>query len=511
MDKFAKSLTAELNSVTTTTENGALAYATSGHNLLDMNFKLSSYRAYNVPDDIVKDFIKAWAENPRLAVKFLFFAGDVRQGAGERKVFRACLHWLAKVRPDWTKALLPLVAEYNRWDSLLAVLWDTPVSDAAIALLHKQLLADQQAMREGKPVSLCAKWLPSINTSSRRVRRTARLLAKAWGMSERQYRKALAALRDYLNVTEVRTSANQWSSIDYAAVPSQANIRYRNAFLRHDEERRRQYLGALEKGDTKINASVTAPHEIVQAYRYHDWYVCGGLGQRDASLEALWKALPDYVQGDNSSIAVVDSSGSMFKDMHPAPCDVATGLGIYFAEHLSGAFKGKYITFSSRPQLVDVGKVDSLHEKLLIADEYAEISNTNIKAVFDLILRTAIDNSLPQDELPRNIIIFSDMEFDYCAEPQDPDAQKVLFEVIAQKYAEAGYKLPRLVFWNICGRTNGIPLQRNENGVALMSGFSTALVQMALRGTLDPFALLLETLNAPRYDKIDKALDSVVA
>ena len=503
MENFADGLKNELDNCLTLTENGAIAYETSGHQLLDMNFKLTSYR--NLSTQAIKDdFAKAYAENPLLAVKFLFFAGDVRGGAGERRVFQTCLRWLAKTRPDWARALLPLVAEYNRWDSLL-VLLDTPVEADAVALLHTQLQADQKAMAEGKPASLCAKWLPSVNTSAGKTRRLARRLATAWGMSEKQYRQALSALRNHLNVTEVRATANDWVNIDYSAVPSQANLRYKDAFLKHDQERRLQYLQALENGEATINASVTAPHEIVRAYR-------NGNMNLDASLEAIWKALPDYVQGDSSSIAVVDGSGSMtcrIAQGSLTASDVATGLGLYFAERLQGAFKDKYITFSRRPRLVDFSKATSLCEKIKVADSYDECANTNIEAVFNLILKTAVDSGLKQSELPKNVVIFSDMEFDHCAEPCEEGAQRTLFGTIAQRYKDHGYTLPRLVFWNINSRTNAVPLKQNENGVALLSGFSTAIVKMALSGTLDPFALLLETLNAPRYAHVETALTSV--
>ncbi len=503
MEKFANAIKEELDNGLTFTENGALAYRTTGRKLLDMNFKLSSYR--NIREtEIEKDFAKVFAENPRLAVKFLFFAGDVRGGAGERRVFRTCLRWLAKTRPDWAQAVLPLVAEYNRWDSLLDVL-DTPVEGKAVELLHRQLMADQKAMQEGKPASLCAKWLPSVNTSSLQARKTAQRLAKAWEMTEKQYRKSLSALRNYLGVTEVHMTANEWTEIDYPSVPSLANVRYRNAFLKHDTERRLQYLQELENGEATINASVTAPHEIVHAYRNSEMNL-------DASLEALWKALPDYVRGDSSSIAVVDGSGSMESTVgntNLTASDVATGLGLYFAERLQGAFKDKYITFSENPQLADFSHAKSLCEKIRVAEGYNECANTNIEAVFNLILNTAVDNNLRQDELPKNVVIFSDMEFDGCAEPYGEDAQKTLFENISREYEMQGYKLPRLVFWNINSRRHAVPLRENENGVALLSGFSPALVKMTLSGTLDPFALLLETLNAPRYTPVETALDSV--
>ena len=192
--------------------------------------------------------------------------------------------------------------------------------------------------------------------------------------------------------------------------------------------------------------------------------------------------------------------------------DVANALAIYFAEHSSGEFKDKYITFSERPQLVDFSKADSLHDKLQIALTYDECANTNIEKVFDLILTTAIKHNMRQEDMPKNILIISDMEFDSCATSGDSDIwsrnrpNQRLFEIIAQRYADAGYQLPRLVFWNVNSRTGTIPVKENELGVALVSGFSVNIVKMVMSNKLDPYECLLETLNSERYAPIEKAL-----
>ena len=192
--------------------------------------------------------------------------------------------------------------------------------------------------------------------------------------------------------------------------------------------------------------------------------------------------------------------------------DVANALAIYFAEHSSGEFKDKYITFSERPQLVDFSKADSLHDKLQIALTYDECANTNIEKVFDLILTTAIKHNMRKEDMPKNILIISDMEFDSCATSGDSDIwsrnrpNQRLFEIIAQRYADAGYQLPRLVFWNVNSRTGTIPVKENELGVALVSGFSVNIVKMVMSNKLDPYECLLETLNSERYAPIEKAL-----
>ena len=312
-------------------------------------------------------------------------------------------------------------------------------------------------------------------------------------------------------------SAKQWDEIKYEAVPSRANLIYNKAFLRNDEERRRAYLESLAKGETKINAGTLFPHEIVHKYGNSGWNT---ITECNETLEQLWKALPDTVNGNGNTIVVADGSGSMTCGVDPhssvTALDVANALAIYFAEHSSGQFKDKYITFSNRPQLVDFSKAKNLREKLLIAKQHNEMANTNIEAVFNLILTTAVNNHLKQEDMPQNILIISDMEFDSCAtcdsqtgywSRKRPDSR--LFNVIRQKYEAAGYKLPRLVFWNVNSRTGTIPVKENDLGVALVSGFSQNVASMVMSGKLDPYECLMETLNSKRYDPIAKALEGI--
>ena len=336
------------------------------------------------------------------------------------------------------------------------------------------------------------------------------MICKALGLTEREYRKALSAFRKYLDVVEVKMSDKQWNEIKYEAVPSRANLIYNSAFLRNDEARRREYLSKLEKGETKINASTLFPHDIVHKYGIRASWGSGSLRVKDATIEALWKALPDTVQGCGNTIVVADGSGSMNCTVDPhskvTALEVANALAIYFAERSSGQFKDKYITFSHKPQLVDFSNCNTLHAKLQKALQHNEVADTNIEAVFDLILTTAIKNKMSQDELPQNILIISDMEFNSATGYYRPNQR--LFDVMAQKYAAAGYKLPRLVFWNVNSRTGTIPVKENELGVALVSGFSVNVAKMVMSGNTDPFECLLEVLNSDRYAPVEKALIS---
>lgn len=353
-------------------------------------------------------------------------------------------------------------------------------------------------MNQHNNISLLAKWMASCNASSKETRRYAHILRNGLGMTERDYRKMLSALRKYIDVVEVKMSGKRWEEIKYENVPSRANLIYNDAFLRNDEDRRRQFLSRLEKGETKINAGTLYPHDIVHKY--------GGGNSVDQTLEGLWKALPDTVKGNGNTIVVADGSGSMTSTIgntSVSALSVANALAIYFAERSSGEFKNKYITFSERPQLVNLAGGKTLRDKIRIARQHSEVANTNIEAVFDLILNTAVRFGMKQEDIPANILIISDMEFDgraVCGESTR----------IERKYTNAGYKLPRLVFWNVNSRTSTIPVIQNDMGVALVSGFSVNIVDMVMSGELDPYKCLLKVLFSERYNPVGDALKEVL-
>ena len=512
MNAVKQTLNNEMN--VSISENGAVGYRTTGKELLDLNFAIASLRKMS-DYEVAKRFKKAFCEDKLLAMKWLFYARDVRGGVGERRLFRVVLADLVKSNPEMVIPVINLIPEYGRYDDLWCLLDNKESEKVIYQIVDNQLKSDWENMNAKKPISILAKWMPSINASAEKTKENGKKLCKALHMTEREYRKALSKLRKYLDVVEVKMSDKNWSEIKYEAVPSRANLIYNSAFLRNDEARRREYLGKLEKGETKINASTLFPHDIV-----HKYMVSGGwsssLKKMDATIEALWKALPNTVNDCGNTIVVADGSGSMTSRVDNnsgvTALEVANALAIYFAERSSGQFKDKYITFSANPQFVDFSKAKSLHGKLQTALAHNEVANTNIEKVFDLILTTAVNNKMRQSDLPKNILIISDMEFDSCATCGASRGYgvnkptKKLFDVIAQRYARAGYKIPRLVFWNVNSRTGTIPVKENDLGVALVSGFSVNIAKMVMSNKTDPFECLLETLNSERYAPIEAAL-----
>lgn len=507
------------------TENGAVGYRTTLHPLVDLNFMVSSLRNRD-EEFIVKEFIKAYYESPRYAVKWLFFLRDILEGMGERRTFRICMKYLAESHVEIAKSVMPLIPEYGRYDDLL-VLLDTDLCNDVSRFMKKQLEMDLIAMKEEKPISLLAKWLPGINTSSQEARKCARLLANKFGMSEREYRKTLSALRAYGNVVEVKMSASKWAAIEYEKVPAKANLKYDAAFLKHDIERRREYLFKVFMSDAKLNGKGIMPYEVVHRFLKRNYYN-RSLLKDDVLAELMWENIVKQgFQNDwgfDDCIVVADGSGSMYTNASGSTSvmaiEICNSLAIYFAEQLKGVFHNKAITFSAHPQFIDLEKGQSLKEKLEIMLAHNEVANTNIEAVFDMLLNMAISNEVLPEELPKQVLIISDMEFDAASSPvvwsnRNEKWEKftpMLFETIGERYKRAGYKVPGLIFWNVCGRTDTIPQVNNEEGICLLSGFSQNAMKIAVnREKKDPYESLVQVLDGPRYDVVEKAIAGLVA
>lgn len=391
------------------TENGATTYSSSLSKNLDFFALGGAIRKWD-SEDIQKLFAEAYYEDKETALRNLAHLRNIRDGGlGERKAFRESLKFLAESKKN-RNMLLKLV-DYmpvlGRWDDviyLFDITKDLKLKKAIAQKIRQQFESDMEKVRHGSgQVSLLAKWMPSVNTSSKHTRQVARDLIKyMWGKHspsfERNYRKQLAAIRDYLNVIEVRLSAKEYDKINYSHVPSIASIKYRTAFYRNDAKRYQEYLDRLTEGRAKVNASVTYPYQIVEAYMKER-------GGENTLLEEAWKALPDYI-GDNDerAIVVADTSGSMTG----TPMNVAISLAIYCAQRLQGAFRGRYISFSETPTLNVVYDTASLYRNIEHVYRTDWGMNTDINRVFQLILQTAVRNNVRPEDMPNKIIIISD-------------------------------------------------------------------------------------------------------
>lgn len=479
-----------------TTENGAKGFKTTGSKLVDLNFRIPSFRRYgNIPFDL---FQLSYEQEANLTLRWLLYLRDIKQGCGERDSFRKFLTYLCDHNPViGSKFLKEFVkGDYGRWDDVIEIYFSTKskeIKHDIKNILSEQLFRDMDALHP----SLLAKWLPSESSKNLVTRQRARKLAtEVFGCSSRVYRKTLSSLRKYVAPTEVFTSAGKWEEVLYQDVPSKANLKYKSAFLKHDYDRRMSYLDDVASNKVKINANSMFLHDIVLAY--------SNSYEPNITLEALWKNQEKPINFADT-LVVHDSSGSMAQYVSESSnltaSIIASALTIYCAENNTGIYHNKFLTFSSKPRCVSFPEQSNLFEKLSqLRSMHENFFSTNIEAVFDLILSTAVKNKAKTDEIPTNILIISDMEFDEAVQ----NSESTLFEHISKKFKEAGYKLPKLIFWNVCSRTNTIPMVANEEGVILLSGFSKNLLTMVMSSELDPYKALVKMLNSKRYSCIDK-------
>ena len=454
------------------TTNGMKARKGSANALVDLFYKIGASRGKN----ITGDFTAAYVQNSDIALRIAQWARDVRGGAGERQLFRDILVHLEKRDPDAALALLKKVPEVGRWDDIF-VFTSPALKSAAYTMLG-------DALRAGN--GLAAKWTP-------RKGKVANEIRAFFGMTPKQYRKSLVALT---KVVETQMCSNDWDNINFSHVPSQAARIYRKAFHRHTPMFA-EYVAKLASGDktVKVNADAIFPHDVIKGLAH-------GHRKLDRTetdhIKAQWDALPNYV-GDASILPLVDVSGSMTcpagKNTDVRCLDVAVGLGLYLADKNKGVFKDTFLTFSSKPELVTlkgdiVQKVDQMSKS-----DWG--MSTDLHAAMNKILSVAVKGKVPQSDMPKMLLILSDMQFNACV-----SFDNSAMEMIERKFEAAGYTVPQIVFWNLNSHDN-VPVKADKSGAALVSGFSPSIVKALLSADMDQFTpegIMVRTVMVPRYD-----------
>lgn len=505
------------NNVKTTTENGAVAYATSGNKLLDFFYKVSSFRKNPVDYSL---FDEAYYQDKAMALRFLLFLRDVREGMGERDTFRKLLLHLTEIDTQIADKFLYIIdlSKYGRWDDyiyLFATTKDENLKRYITAILKKTFNDDWNHYINGEPYSLLAKWMPSINTSSKKTVAVGNELRKYFRMSPSQYRKTLSKLRKGLDVLEVKLSSNKWDKVDYSHVPSLANIKYKDSFIRHDVDRRTKYLNDVACGKKKINANSMFLYDIIHAYEKDVDFEGYCMLPIDDTLENLW-ASQKKPKTFADTLVVRDGSGSMALRVskNVSAMEIGDSIALYCAKNNTGVFKDKIMAFSDNPKMVTVN-CSTLHDNIEKLMKNTECSTTNVESVFDLILKTAKKCNATQADMPKNVLVISDMQFNaamcdkdafgFPLRNQNVQEDDTLFENIKKKYNACGYELPKLIFWNVSRYSDGtVPIQSSKNGVILLSGFSKELVDMVCCSDLDPYKALCRQLNKPRYDVVEE-------
>ena len=486
------------------TENGAITYKSTMSAVYDMFAFGGAYRKRS-DQDCEELFRAAFKEDSELAAKCLFYLRDCRGGQGERRFFRVAFKELAWLDPDFAYQLLEKIPEYGRWDDLIYAADGTVLWHDAMMLVARQLNLDLKS----KTPSLLAKWMPSENASSLETKKMAASIRKSLQLTHKQYRKMLSVLRKRINIVERLMSEGRWDEIEFDKIPSKAGLIYKNAFARRDIIARK-YEEFAKSADTTVNADTLYPYEIVAKAlkNYSPWSGRGmKMSETDrAMLQKYWDNQIDYLNGEPASMmCVVDTSGSMTGREASAPINVAISLGIYCAERMTGPFAGHYISFASRPQLIKVEGRDIVDKCYNIAKTNL-VDDTNLEAVFNLMLNTAL-TSKPED-VPKTVVIISDMEINQATNmgwyvDAETSMAKVMsaMETIKAKWTAAGIPCPKLVYWNVRAGHNNI-LDRGPD-VSFVSGCSPVIFEQVIKG-VSGYDLMLDKLNSERYASITR-------
>lgn len=476
------------------TWNGEDAHVTTSNHCLDLFARAGSLRG---AEKEVKQILisEAMVENRDIAMKLLFYIRDIRGGYGERDTFTEMFRFLGNVRPSAVHQNLWAVLEFGRAKDLYCLI-GTVSEDYMWEFIKNQFELDLKNMEAGKSISLLAKWLATPDASSSTTKELGKLTAKKLGYNYktmRKYKKKLRALRKYLDLPEAKMCAGQWDSIEYSKCASRFMLKNRKAIERHDKERYDQYIADVMSGREKMNAGTLMPHDIIQKVWNNDY---------TNDLEAMWKSLPDMNSGN--ALVICDTSGSMFWEESKGggvyPGVVAFALAMYLAERNKGDFKNLFMTFSSCPKFVEI-KGETLPLKFSTIQNADVGGSTNLEAAFELVLNTAIKGKMKSEDLPKTLIIISDMQIN-CVNGLAGD-RMLFYDKMVKRFEEAGYKMPHVVFWNVNAQNATFHANLDSKGVSMVSGFSPNVMKQVLECIgKTPYELMMDIVNSERYKDI---------
>ena len=488
----------------TYTENGARAKNTSGDACLDLFSTGGSLRDSDLSRK-QRLLMDAFNEDALTATRILFYLRDIRGGLGERDTFRQMITHLANKHPDVISKNLWAIPFYGRFDDLYALI-STPCEEDMWKFMRAQFENDWDCYLDDAPISLMAKWIRCGNESSKKSRARGILTANKLGFTVYEFKRKIARLRKYLDVVESKMSTNRWDEINYSHVPSRAGVIYRNAFNKHDALRYQEFISKVSKGEAKINTSNIYPYDIVsKVWRsmldddsryYFDIEPKEVDTTEHDALCAMWDNLPNYVPNDSNAIVIADTSGSMMCS-GGRPFYTAVALAVYFAQRNTGAYHNLWMSFSHKPKFHSI-KGDDIFEVIKNFDSSDWGLNTDMQAAFTKVLDVAIENDVPVDQIVKSLIVISDMEIDAgCGTSWS------FYDDMKQKYAEHGYEIPNVVFWNVNSRHDVFHADKSRKGVQLVSGQapSTFTSLMSSIG-LTPMEYMYKVINSERYENI---------
>ena len=477
MNTFSNAMKNTVANKMTTTTNGMPARVSTTSKVLDLFGAIGNARKI----DLSGLFNASYAENSDLTLRMLMWVRDITEGSGERSTFRKLLRNLEVSNPAEAAKFMEKVPVIGRWDDLFA--YEDPINRRAALEFFAE------ALRNGN--MLAAKWAPREKSAKSKW---ASELRATLGLTPKQYRKLLV---ENTQVVETQMCAKQWYQINFSHVPSMASARYQKAFGKNAADRYSEYLRELQKPQdqrdqkVKINAKALFPYDVLNSV----------LNGNPAIADEQWKALPNFI-GDAKIFPMVDVSGSMGSfgvGDASSPINAAVSLGLYVADKNTGPFKDLFLTFSNKPEILHLK--GSLSQKISQMTKSHWETNTNLEAAFAKILEVAVVNKVNQEDMPDALVIFSDMQFDAAVGHNGNRA----IDMARQKYEQAGYNIPKIIFWNLNGyfASQNVPVKFDEHNTAHVSGYSPALMKSVLSNDLEeftPYNVMISTLMKSRYD-----------
>lgn len=506
MSKLTESVREDLR--WTKTWNGADALATTSSFCLDFFGSAGALRGSN-KTDIVLMFKRAWNEDPLTALKLLFYTRDIREGYGEKDTFKIILKELANEFPEIIIKNMWAVMEFGCAKDLYCLI-GTKCENAMWVYMRYQFEKDYEAMQEGKAVSLLAKWIATPDANSNKTAELGKLTRNKFGYTaaqNREYVKKLRELRAYINIPERLMASNKWSEIDYSKLPSQTMRKFRKAFLEHDADRFNAYLDSLNKGETKMNTATLNPVEIVDDLFGSNcgWRLSLRAGIDWKSTQAMWDNLKDNMEGN--ALVLMDESSSMYSGCGSVrPISAAYALATYISERNKGDWKDLFIRYSSNPHWVNLAPYKTLKDKLTYMTQNCDCSSTNLEKAFDLVLAKAIKCHASAEDMPKAIIVVSDMQVNMLRGTScdmNGNAKMTFTDVMRRKYANNGYELPQVIYWNVNAQSPVFHATKQDGGISLVSGFSSNILKQIFASIgSTPYDLMMDVVNSKRYANI---------
>lgn len=460
----------------TSTQNGGRTYQNSGDANVDFFSKAGSMfdktRPYyrGAEEDILDLYADSWVENRLVSMKLLLWLRDCRGGAGNRSGFRKILNWMAVNHPNWVRDNIHWIPEIGRWDDLRA-LYGTSLEEIAGSYWSSALVRGNV---------LAAKW---CDRSDYPVR-------KALDMKIGNFRRYLAELRKS-HIVEHKMCSGEWDNIAYESVPSVAMSRYTKAFQKNDGERFDEFKSDIKDGKKTVNASVLFPHDCVRTVNNGDIEIAN----------AQFDALPNYMEDGDYTIVIADSSQSMSSTVGGSvrAIDVSTSMALYCSAKMpeDSPFYKRFVAFGSEGSLKDWRGMtfsQALRNRRIF-DGF--VGSTRIDRALDTILDIAVEKDIPQRLMPKTLLIVSDMQFDNGGVQRGTGTE---VENSLMKWVEAGYEVPKVVYWNTYGYA-GSPAKELQNDVGMVSGFSPSILKAVFKNDdFTPRGIMMKALE--KYNEI---------